>query len=100
MEIPVLKIVPPDSFNDLDRALASLSDYDWVVFTSANGVRIFLERLDALGCDVRALGSARLAAIGPATAQELSRCHLKVDVMPDQYIAGEGCGSHDIRRRR
>jgi uroporphyrinogen III methyltransferase/synthase len=87
VEIPVLKIVPPDSFNDLDRALASLSDYDWVVFTSANGVRIFLERLDALGCDVRALGSARLAAIGPATAQELSRCHLKVDVMPDQYIA-------------
>lgn len=87
VEIPVIQIVPPDSYEDLDRAIARLGAYDWVVFTSTNGVKIFLERLFTLGYDVRALGEARLAAIGPATAQELRRCCLRVDVVPDKYVA-------------
>ncbi len=87
VEVPVLEIVPPGSYDEMDAAIARLSGYDWVVFTSANGVRLFLDRLQALGRDVRALGSARLAAIGPATADELRRCRLKVDLVPAEYVA-------------
>lgn len=87
VEVPVLEIIPPDSYEGLDGAIRRLDSYDWVVFTSANGVRIFLRRLAALGLDVRALGRARLAAIGPATADELERCCLRVDLVPEEYVA-------------
>ncbi len=89
LEVPVLEIAPPDSYEELDRALGQLESYDWVVFTSANGVRSFLQRLDLLGLDVRALGRSRLAAIGPATAEELRACRLKVDLVPSEYVAEE-----------
>ncbi|MHB0868145.1 MAG: uroporphyrinogen-III synthase, partial [Chloroflexota bacterium] len=72
-----------------DGAIGSLGSYDWIVFTSANGVKALLERLEALGRDVRALGGARLAAIGPATAQALRRCRLHVDLVPSEYVAEE-----------
>ncbi|MHB1160785.1 MAG: uroporphyrinogen-III C-methyltransferase [Chloroflexota bacterium] len=89
VEVPVLEIVPPDSYDGLDGAIGSLGSYDWIVFTSANGVKALLERLEALGRDVRALGGARLAAIGPATAQALRRCRLHVDLVPSEYVAEE-----------
>jgi uroporphyrinogen III methyltransferase / synthase len=71
LEIPTLEIAPPDDFGPLDAALARLADYQWLVFTSANGVAAFFQRLFDQGLDVRALGRAKLAAIGPATAQAL-----------------------------
>ncbi len=87
VEVPVLQIVPPASYEELDRAIGQLDSYDWVLFTSANGVRAFLDRLAHLGRDVRALGRARLAAIGPATAHALRECRLQVDLVPEEYVA-------------
>lgn len=69
----------------LDQAIERLADYQWLVFTSANGVRFFLERLFALGRDLRALGHLRLAAIGPGTAQALSAFHLRADLVPESF---------------
>lgn len=85
-EVPVISIVPPADPGPLDAALARLGDYDWLIFTSVNGVRYFLERLDASPYDLRSL-RARLCAIGPATRRALEALHLKVDLMPKEYVA-------------
>jgi uroporphyrinogen III methyltransferase/synthase len=61
--------------------------FDWLIFTSANGVRIFFDRLYEIGADVRVWHRARLAAIGPQTARELGRRGLRVDLVPDEYRA-------------
>ncbi len=82
---PTVTIGPPDDLGPLDRALDRLGTFDWLVFTSGNGVRFFFERLDARGFDLRALGHLKLAAIGPATAEALARFRLKADVVPDEY---------------
>ncbi|MCS6953710.1 MAG: uroporphyrinogen-III C-methyltransferase [Bryobacterales bacterium] len=86
IELPTIEIRPAADYGPLDRALACLGSYDWLIFTSANGVRFFLERLDASSTDLRAL-KARLCAIGPATRQALEALHLKVDLMPEEYVA-------------
>ena len=67
--------------------LAHLADYAWVIFTSANGVAAFFQRLFDRGRDVRALGGAKLAAIGPATAQALRERGLVADVVPASFVA-------------
>jgi uroporphyrinogen III methyltransferase / synthase len=87
LEIPTLEIAPPDDFGPLDAALARLADYDWLVFTSANGVSAFFQRLFDKGLDVRALGRAKLAAIGPATAEALRMRGLVADVVPARFVA-------------
>ena len=69
----------------LDGAIERLGDYDWLVFTSAHGVRFFLRRLNERGRDLRALGGLKLAAIGPITAQALAGYHLRADLVPDSY---------------
>ena len=76
VEFPVIKIVPPISFDGLDAAIRRLPGvqpgeqaYDWVVFTSANGVRFFVQRLTAISRDARAFGSAKIAAIGSAAVK-------------------------------
>lgn len=89
VEVPVLEIAPPESYEAMDGAIERLGSYAWVVFTSANGVKTFMERLETLGLDVRALAGVRLAAIGPATAQQLREYHLKVDLVPSEYVAEE-----------
>jgi len=86
IEWPTIAIRPASSFQALDEAIARLESYDWVSFTSVNGVRCFVERLDGSGRDLRAL-RGRLCAIGPATRRALERLHLKVDLMPDEYVA-------------
>jgi uroporphyrinogen III methyltransferase/synthase len=67
--------------------LQHLSRYEWVIFTSANGVRAFMDRLFHMGLDVRVLGRARLAVIGPATAEVLRSYGLVADVVPDTFQA-------------
>lgn len=84
---PAIAIEPPDSWEAVDKALTSLDLYDWIAFSSVNGVRAFLGRLPELGLDVRAFGNVRLAAIGPGTADELARFHLRADVVPDVHEA-------------
>lgn len=101
IEFPVIQIVPPDDYSPLDEAIRRLSHYDWVVFTSVNGVKAFLKRLKAQGKDIRALGGIRICAIGPATAGEFSRYCLNVDYMPKKYTAEaivEGIGDVEGQR--
>jgi uroporphyrinogen III methyltransferase / synthase len=82
---PTVTIEPIDDCGPLDRAIDRLAEFDWLVFTSANGVRHFVTRLEQRGLDFRALGSVKLAAIGPATAEALARVHLTADLVPETH---------------
>lgn len=86
-QCPTIEIIPPENFNDLDRDIRSLPEFDWVVFTSANGVGFFFDRLSALGLDSRALGSCRVAAVGPKTAEKLFSFGIRPDLLPTGYHA-------------
>jgi uroporphyrinogen III methyltransferase/synthase len=86
IELPAIAIEPPADYAPLDRAIARLNSFDWLMFTSANGVRHFSERLDASAFDVRAI-RGKLCAIGPATRDALAEMHLKVDVVAGEYVA-------------
>jgi uroporphyrinogen III methyltransferase/synthase len=87
IELPTIEIAPPEQWAPLDSAIAELSSYDWIVFTSVNGVANFWERLGHAGLDARALHGVRLAAIGPATAAALESHGLQADYIPDEYVA-------------
>lgn len=87
LEVPCIKIAPPSERAPFVEALAGLGSYDWLIFTSANGVSMFFDNFFKAFDDVRALGTVRLAAVGPATAARLQALHLKVDLVPDEYIA-------------
>lgn len=89
---PAIEIMPPADPAPLRQAVRDAGSYDWVVFTSVNGVRAFFAELDAQGADVRRLGAARVAAIGPATRDALRERGLRADVMPDEY-RGEAVAS-------
>ncbi|RUL88057.1 uroporphyrinogen-III C-methyltransferase [Tautonia sociabilis] len=82
---PTVRILPVDDPAPMDDAIARLDSFDWLVFTSGNGVRHFLDRLPALGLDLRALGRLKLAAIGPATAEALAGYRLRADLVPGSY---------------
>jgi uroporphyrinogen III methyltransferase/synthase len=84
---PTIRIEPPESWADLDAALANIESYQWVIFTSANGVRFFFGRLRELARDVRDLRGINVCAIGPATADEIARLGIRVDIVPDDYIS-------------
>lgn len=85
--LPTIRLTPPDDWRPLDDAITRLGDFDWVVFTSANGVAAFRERLGRAGLDARALAGARLAVIGPETGQALRAAGLRADVVPPEYRA-------------
>ena len=87
VELSTIKIAPPDDFGPLDQAIERLSTYQWVIFTSVNGVESFMRRLWSRGYDARAFGAVKLAAIGPVTAQELEKSALRADYMPGEYVA-------------
>jgi uroporphyrinogen III methyltransferase/synthase len=87
LECPTIKVVPPEDWSALDVAIDKLHTYDWLVFTSVNGVSFFFERLYDKGKDVRALKDVRTAAIGPATAKRLAEFGLKSDIVPETYQA-------------
>jgi uroporphyrinogen III methyltransferase/synthase len=84
---PAIEIRPPADWSTVDRALARLDRFDWLVFSSSNGVTRFLDRLAGIGRDLRALGKIKIAAIGPGTASELARFHLRADLLPDEFRA-------------
>jgi uroporphyrinogen III methyltransferase/synthase len=87
VEFPTIEIRPPESYDSLDRAIDSAGDYQWLIFTSANGVRYFLERWRHNARDIRDLKGVEIAAIGPETARELERHGLRVGLMPEEYRA-------------
>jgi uroporphyrinogen III methyltransferase/synthase len=86
---PAITITEPEDWGPVDGALAQLAQYDWVAFSSANGVRYFLERLCGEARDIRSLGGTRLAAMGPGTAAELVRWRLKADLAPPDEFRAE-----------
>jgi len=83
--LPSVEIGPPADWTPVDNALRTLRDVHWLVFTSVNGVRSLLERLEKIGLDMRALGNVRIAAIGPKTAEALREYHLHADLVPARY---------------
>jgi uroporphyrinogen III methyltransferase/synthase len=87
--LPAVAIREPKDWSAVDRSLAKLRDYQWLVFTSVNGVHAFIKRLRRVGKDLRALGSIRLAAIGPGTANAMRGYHLEPDLVPPEYRSEE-----------
>lgn len=87
LECPSISVEPMDNYEACDAAIARLSDYSWLVFTSVNGVKYFWRRLDNAGKDSRSLGNAKVAAIGPATASELAARGIRADIVPESYVA-------------
>jgi uroporphyrinogen III methyltransferase / synthase len=85
--IPTIEIRPPDSWQPLDDAIRRLEEFQFLLVTSANGVRQFLARLSAAGSDTRRLGGLTIGAIGPATAAEFAKSGIKVDFVPGEYRA-------------
>jgi uroporphyrinogen III methyltransferase/synthase len=96
-EFPTIEIQSPQDFGPLDGAIHELDSFGWIVFTSVNGVDAFLERLRHHGLDLRAVPrEAKIAAIGPVTAERLIEAGLRVDVVPDEYRAEALIESLDI----
>ncbi len=87
LEIPTIRILPPTGQFEIAEALLELNAYDWLVFTSPNGVAAFFELFFKAFEDLRDIGGARIAAVGPATAEKLRGLHLKVDAAPKKFIA-------------
>ena len=85
LHIPALRIVAPESWQRLDLAIAEVGTFDWIVCASVNGVQGFLTRLRGAGKDGRAIGTARLAAIGPATRQALEAAGFVCDLQPGVF---------------
>ncbi|MDZ7618955.1 MAG: uroporphyrinogen-III synthase, partial [Patescibacteria group bacterium] len=84
---PAIEITPPISWSPVDQAFSHVEHFDWIVFSSVNGVHYLLERIRTLGYDPTCLARSRVAAIGPATAQRLEEQHIPVAVTPPEYRA-------------
>lgn len=87
IEFPTIRVEPPQDLEPLRRAIQEVREYDWVVFTSANGVTAFWRELRGQGLDAQALCGVRVCAIGPATAATLERMGVVADLVPVRYIA-------------
>ena len=89
LEVPAIKIVPPADFAPLDKAIAEIDTYKWLILTSVNGVEYFFNRLQKAGKDSRALCGVKIAAIGSATAEALKGYGITADLIPSAYKAEE-----------
>ncbi len=87
IELPTIRIEPPSDLRAFAELVQDAHGYDWIVFTSPNGVSAFFEMFYKLYDDARDLGAVRIAAIGPATAQGVRDFHLKVDLQPAEFVA-------------
>jgi uroporphyrinogen III methyltransferase / synthase len=87
IEMPALEIRPPSSWEELDNAIASLSNFDWLILTSANGVEYFFNRLATKGLDSRALAGLKIAVVGKKTAAILKQYGLQPDFIPPNFVA-------------
>ncbi|MCF8104706.1 MAG: uroporphyrinogen-III C-methyltransferase [Desulfohalobiaceae bacterium] len=86
-QFPTIAIKALDDYSGLHRAFRNLTTYDWLIFTSVNGVRVFWKELAGQGLDSRSLGGCLVAAIGPATAGALRERGIEPDFVPDKYVA-------------
>jgi uroporphyrinogen III methyltransferase/synthase len=86
-ELPTIRIEPPTDLREFAELVQDAHRYDWIVFTSPNGVTAFFDMFFKLYDDAREIGAARIAAIGPATAQRVKEYHLHVDLQPEEFVA-------------
>jgi len=87
LSVPMIKIVPAPDWKQVDRALKGIRHYNWIIFTSVNGVRFFFRRMEETKTDIRNLNGARIMAIGPRTAAEIRIKGINIDAVPDEYRA-------------
>ena len=87
VELPTIRIEPPTELREFAELVQDAHSYDWIIFTSPNGVEAFFEMFFKLYDDVREIGASRIAAIGPATAQRVKDYHVHVDLQPAEFIA-------------
>jgi uroporphyrinogen III methyltransferase/synthase len=87
IELPTIRIEPPSNLREFAELVQDAHTYDWIVFTSANGVEAFFDIFFKLYDDAREIGGVRIAAIGPATAQRVKDFHLHVDLQPEEFVA-------------
>jgi uroporphyrinogen III methyltransferase/synthase len=87
LQVPTIKVAPPTRREEVVDAMLELNSYDWLIFTSPNGVTTFFEYFFRQFHDLRDIGGCRIAAVGPATAKKLKELHLQVDLMPDEALA-------------
>jgi len=87
VEFPTIEVIPPPSWKEIDRAIRNLETYQWLVFTSVNGVKHFFDRLEHSGQDARTLKGIRVAAIGPKTADAIRSKGVNPDLVPQEYRA-------------
>lgn len=87
IQFPTIRIKPPESYDAIDGAIDHLKDYDWVIFSSVNGVEFFFDRLFEKGRDTRSLGGKYVAAIGPQTAASIKKFGIVPDLVPHDYRA-------------
>jgi uroporphyrinogen III methyltransferase/synthase len=86
-ELPTIRIEPPKDLFEFGQLVQDAHSYDWVVFTSPNGVNAFFEMFYKIFNDAREIGGVRIAAIGPATAARVREFHLNVDLQPEEFVA-------------
>ena len=84
---PVIEIAPPKSYKSLDSAIDKLREYDWIVFTSVNGVNSFFDRMRARGKDLREMHGILIAAIGEVTASDIEKRGMNIELIPRDYRA-------------
>ncbi|WP_045218087.1 uroporphyrinogen-III C-methyltransferase [Desulfonatronum thioautotrophicum] len=102
-EFPTIAVAPMENKKPIQEAAMRLGEYDWVVFTSVNGVRTFWEVLEDRGMDARAFAGTQVAAIGPATAEGLARRGIRADFVPEKYVAediAQGLLDRDVAGKR
>jgi len=86
-EFHTIKIMPPDDWSDLDRAISHIDNYDWIILTSVNGAKFFFQRLIDKDRDIRDLKGVKICAIGSKTRQTIKQYGIKVDLVPEKYNA-------------
>lgn len=89
MSLDLLQFLPPVDWSVIDRSLSRLQSYDWVLFTSATGVRFFIQRMDLLGLVVPSGGLPKVAAVGERTANVVRKQGIRVDFMPPSFLTSE-----------
>ncbi len=87
IEFPTIEIVPPENYSELDASIDKIETYDWLIFTSRNGVKYFFKRFFEKERDIRDLSGIKICAIGAKTAQEMKKYGLNVDLVPDEFRA-------------
>ncbi|MBL9130837.1 MAG: uroporphyrinogen-III C-methyltransferase [Verrucomicrobiaceae bacterium] len=90
IELPTIRIEEPEDMLGFGELVQDCHQYDWIIFTSPNGVDAFFKMFDKLYNDARSIGGARIACIGPGTAEKVRARHLAVDLMPEKNFVAEG----------